>query len=95
MYIVICVDLYLLYKICYKMALDNENVKAFNRKDIIDHGIKFVMDYNEDRWGPVSRNSGNGGTFDEDVLDNGIGDVQRKESASVYFQNIGTAHCTR
>ena len=77
------------------MGLDNEIEKTINRKDIIDHGIKFVMDYNEDRWGPVSRNSGNVGNFDKDVLDNGIGDVQREESASVYFQNIGTAHCTR
>ena len=80
-------------KICYKFVLDNEIEKTVNRKDIIDHGIRFVMDYNEDRWGPVSinaRNTRNGATFERDFLENNVGDVQREESARVYFQNIGT-----
>ena len=77
------------FKICYKIALDNEIEKTVERKAMIDHGIRFVMDYNEDRWGPVSRSSMKVDTFEKDVLENNIGNVQREESATVYFQNIG------
>ena len=59
---------------------------------MIDHGIRFVMDYNEDRLGSVSRSSRNDDTFEKDVLENNIGAFQREESATVYFQNIGTSH---
>ena len=53
------------------------------------------MDYNEDRWGPVSWSSRNVDTFEKDVLENNIGDIQREESAKVYFQNIGTFYLKR
>ena len=58
----------------------------------MDHGLKFVMDFNEDRWGSVSRNRDN---YEEgvtkDILDNDVGDYVERggESARVYFQNIG------
>ena len=51
-----------------------------------------MMDFNEDRWGSVSRNRDN---YEEgvtkDILDNDIGDYVERggESARVYFQNIG------
>ena len=51
------------------------------------------MDFNEDRWGSVSKNSDTlveGGTMTKDVLENNIGDnVEEGESSRVYFQNIG------
>ena len=63
----------------------------------MDHGLKFVMDFNEDRWGSVSRNHD---TFEEqgiktkDVIKNKVGDYAKREGqgSRVYFQNIGTYH---
>ena len=51
------------------------------------------MDFNEDRWGSVSRNmatSVEGGKITKDILENDVGVyVERGETSRVYFQNIG------
>ena len=51
------------------------------------------MDFNEDRWGSVSRNRDTyveGGKRTKDILENDIGvDVEKGETPRVYFQNIG------
>ena len=51
------------------------------------------MDFNEDKWGSVSRNrdtSVEGGKRTKDILENDFGvDVEREETSRVYFQNIG------
>ena len=51
------------------------------------------MDFNEDRWGSVSRKmdtSVEGGKITKDILENDVGVyVERGETSRVYFQNIG------
>ena len=79
---------------CYKFLLDKNTKDAVKWKNIIDHGLRFVMDYNEDRWGSVSRNSytfEEGGMMTKDVLANNIAGVEAEIGASsrIYFQNIG------
>ena len=67
----------------------NDIAKPSQRKDIHDHGLRFVMDYNKDRWGSVSRDE-EGQILEKDVLENKNGEyVKKGENARIYFQNIG------
>ena len=80
-------------KNCYKLDI-NEAVKRVDRKDAIDHGLRFVMDYNEDRWGFTSWNDDiddRGQVMTKDVLENKNAEIvtKTKTDARIYFQNIG------
>lgn len=62
-------------------------------KDMIEHGLRFVMDYNKDRWGFKHSNydiSDDGPLMTNDVLKNqNLDSVENGENARIYFQNIG------
>ena len=60
---------------------------------MIDHGLRFVMDYNKDRWGFKPSNndtSDDGQLMTKDLLENkNLDFVENRENARIYFQNIG------
>ena len=76
--------------------VDLLQAESIDKKNVIEHGLRFVMDYNEDRWGFMFRDV-NGGTSaeDQDVLKNSEEDVNTKEiNARILFQNIGILEWT-
>ena len=79
---------------CYKLDI-NKYAKNVEKKDMMDHGLRFVMDYNKDRWGFQSRDddtTDEGKVTTTDVLKNKNWDnVQKGDNAVIYFQNIGMA----
>ena len=64
---------------------------------MIDHGLRFVMDYNKDRLGfkPSKDDTSNDSQLTtKDILENKNGDfVENGENARIYFPNIGNNMC--
>ena len=84
----------MMFQNCYKLDI-NKFAKTVKRQDLIDHGLRFVMDYNKDRWGFKSLNDdtsdeGEVQIMSNDVLENkNLDYVEKGENARIYFQNIG------
>ena len=69
----------------------NSFTKNIDKKDITQIGLKFVLDYNEDRWGSLFPRKMEKSFTEVDVLSKDIKNVFEGGGfdAQIYFQNIG------
>ena len=68
----------------------NSFMKNIDSKDITQIGLKFVLDYNEDRWGSLFPRKMEKSFTELDVLSKDNKNVLEGEfDAQIYFQNIG------
>ena len=68
----------------------NSFTKNIDKKDITQIGLKFVLDYNEDRWGSLFPRRMENSFTELDVLSKDNKNVLEGEfDAQIYFQNIG------
>ena len=80
---------YLHSQICYKMDV-NSFTQNIDQKDITKIGLKFVLDYNEDRWGSLFPRKMENSFTEVDVLSKDNKNVlEGGFDAQIYFQNIG------
>ena len=76
------------FQVCYKMDV-NSFTKNIDKKDITQIGLKFVLDYNEDRWGSLFPRRMENSFTELDVLSKDNKNVIEGEfDAQIYFQNI-------
>ena len=68
----------------------NSFAQDIDNKDIAQFGLKFVLDYNEERWGSLFPRKMKKSFTEVDVLSkNSENDLEEKFDAQIYFQNIG------